>query len=135
MTDQIQLVEEPVESVLLHRDEHVVEIPIDTETLCLEVKTTEVLAEYADAELVQEDVPLTEIVVIAEQGPPGPPGPPGMGQARAERVDYADKRYAYLGYPERICRIDYGVWPPAPRYAAIADLSAAWPTRASLTYI
>lgn len=54
---------------------------------------------------------------------------------RVQLTDYSDARFAYLGYADRICRVDYNSFPAQAGYAQISDLSSAWANRASLTYV
>lgn len=60
----------------------------------------------------------------------------GAGGAAIERsilVD-ASRPVAYVAYANRIVRLDYATWPPVKSAASTADVQAAWPDRASLTY-
>lgn len=50
---------------------------------------------------------------------------------RVQHTDYADTRYAYVGFVSRIARIDYSVSPPLKQTADSGD----WDNRTSLTYI
>lgn len=120
---------------LLQTTHEVVLFEPQSEAQLLEVPTVHILLEPADNNQLIETVERVVLLEIAKQGPPGPPGPPGSGSgAQAILVDYSNETYAYLGYPARICRIDYSVSPPTARYAAVSDLVAEWPTRTGLTY-
>lgn len=46
-------------------------------------------------------------------------------------TDYADTRYAYVGFENRIARIDYNVSPPLEQSAASGD----WDNRLTLDYL
>ena len=100
----------------------------------LEVPTEQVLLQPSDNNTLLEPVETLVLLTEAQQGPPGPPGSGGGEIAHTEVVDYSSALYAYLGYPTRICRIDYTVSPPVVRSAPIADLAAEWPNRTGLTY-
>lgn len=104
----------------------------------LEVPTEQVLLQPSDNNTLLEPIETLVLLTESKQGPPGPPGSgsgSGGGEiARTEVVDYSSALYAYLGYPTRICRIDYTVSPPVVRSAPIADLAAEWPNRTGLTY-
>ena len=60
----------------------------------------------------------------------------GASGAAIERSLLVDpsRPVAYVGYAARIVRLDYAVWPPTKSSAAVSDLAAAWPNRASLGY-
>jgi hypothetical protein len=49
---------------------------------------------------------------------------------RIQRTDYADTRFAYVGFASRVVRIDYGVHPPLREVAASGD----WDMRRDLAY-
>lgn len=100
----------------------------------LEVPTEQVLLQPSDNNTLLEPIETLVLLTESKQGPPGPPGSGGGEIARTEVVDYSSALYAYLGYPTRICRIDYTVSPPVVRSAPIADLAAEWPNRTGLTY-
>ena len=60
----------------------------------------------------------------------------GAGGAALERsllVD-ASRPIAYVGYADRIVRLDYATWPPVETTATTANVHTDWPNRASLTY-
>lgn len=91
------------------------------------------LTEVANGnELITVEV-VTELLTEGVQGPPGPGGTGGGG---AEKSLYADasRPVAYVGYADRIVRLDYATWPPVKTTAITANVHADWPNRASLTY-
>jgi hypothetical protein len=49
---------------------------------------------------------------------------------RIQRTDYADTRFAYVGFASRVVRIDYGVHPPLREVAPSGD----WDARHALPY-
>lgn len=71
------------------------------------------------------------------QGPQGIQGPPGSGTGDGiERSAYADasRPIAYVGYSNRIVRLDYATWPPVETAASTADVHTDWPDRTTLEY-
>lgn len=53
-----------------------------------------------------------------------------------ERSIYSDasRPIAYVGYANRIVRLDYATWAPTEALAITTDIHTDWPNRASLTY-
>lgn len=93
-----------------------------------------VLTEVAEGnELITVEV-VTELLTEGVQGPPGPPGS-GTGSG-IEHSIYADasRPIAYVGYANRIVRLDYATWPPVETTASTTNVHADWPNRASLEY-
>ena len=60
-------------------------------------------------------------------------GASGSSLERSLLVD-ASRPIAYVGYADRIVRLDYATWPPVEMTATTADVHADWPNRTSLTY-
>lgn len=60
---------------------------------------------------------------------------PGGGSAieRSLLVD-PSRPIAYVGYADRIARLNYIAWPPIETTAKTTDLQADWPNRAFLEY-
>ena len=103
----------------------------------LEVPTEQVLLQPSENNTLLEPVETLVLLTESTQGPPGlvgPVGPAGSGPEKARSVDYTDPLYAYLGYADRIARIDYSQSPPLAQSAPVADLPASWPLRTGLTY-
>lgn len=92
------------------------------------------LLEIQTETTLYQTVPEVLLLTESTQGPPGPVGPAGSGPEKARSVDYTDPLYAYLGYADRIVRIDYSQSPPLAQSAPVADLPASWPLRTGLTY-
>jgi hypothetical protein len=91
------------------------------------------LTEVANGnELITVEV-VTELLTEGVQGPPGPGGTGGGG---AEKSLYADasRPIAYVGYANRIVRLDYATWPPGETTASTTNVHTDWPNRASLEY-
>lgn len=99
-----------------------------------ETVTENLLTEaVAGSELITTEV-ITELLTEGVQGPPGPPGSgTGGGIEQSIYVD-ASRPIAYVGYADRIVRLDYATWPPAETTAPTTNVHADWPNRASLTY-
>lgn len=56
------------------------------------------------------------------------------GIERSLRAD-PDRPLAYVGYLNRIVRMDYSSWPPVKMTATTSDLDADWPNRDQLNYV
>lgn len=56
------------------------------------------------------------------------------GVERSLRAD-PSRPIAYVGYLNRIVRMDYSSWPPVKMTATTSDLDADWPNRDQLNYV
>lgn len=66
----------------------------------------------------------------------GPAGAPGTGEVPTEpilRLD-ASRPIAYVGYEDRIERLDYSTYPPQKATALVSDIEESWPGRSTLSY-
>lgn len=73
-------------------------------------------------------------VISGPKGDPGPPGPSTGGGAEKSLYADASRPIAYVGYANRIVRLDYATWPPGETIAITANVHTDWPNRASLEY-
>ena len=61
------------------------------------------------------------------------PGGTGSGIERPVLVDAA-RPIAYVGYLDRIMRLDYATYPPAQSFFYTASVYTDWPNRSTLGY-
>lgn len=123
-----------IPDVLTTEVERVVLLEAPDDADIFETVTENVLTEVASGnELITTEV-VTELLTEGVQGPPGPAGPgTGSGIEQSIYVD-ASRPIAYVGYSNRIVRMDYATWPPLETTATTANVHAAWPNRADLEY-
>lgn len=118
-----------IPDVLTTEVERVVLLEAQDDTDIFETVTENVLTEVASGnELITTEI-IIELLTEGVQGPPGTGG-------GVEQSIYADasRPLAYVGYADRIVRLDYATWPPVETTATTADVHADWPNRASLEY-
>ena len=123
-----------IPDVLTTEVERVVLLEAPDDADIFETVTESVLTEVSEGNELITTVTETHLLTEGLQGPPGPPGA-GTGSG-IEHSIYADasRPIAYVGYHNRIVRLDYTSWPPTETTATTADVHADWPSRASLTY-
>lgn len=123
-----------IPDVLTTEVERVVLLEAQDDTDIFETVTENVLTEVASGnELITTEV-VTDLLTEGVQGPPGPPGSgTGGGIEQSIYVD-ASRPIAYVGYADRIVRLDYATWPPVEATATTANVHTDWPNRATLGY-
>ena len=120
-----------IPDVLTTEVERVVLLEAPDDTDIFETVTENVLTEVSDGNELITIVMETHLLTEGVQGPPGT----GTGSG-VEQSIYADasRPIAYVGYANRIVRLDYATWPPVETTASTTDVHTDWPNRATLGY-
>ena len=122
-----------IPDVLTTEVERVVLLEAPDDADIFETVAENLLTEVANGnELITVEV-VTELLTEGVQGPPGPGGTGGGGTEKSLYAD-ASRPIAYVGYADRVVRMDYATWPPVETTASTANVRTDWPNRASLEY-
>lgn len=122
-----------IPDVLTTEVERVVLLEAPDDADIFETVAENLLTEVANGnELITVEV-VTELLTEGVQGPPGPGGTGGGGTEKSLYAD-ASRPIAYVGYADRVVRMDYATWPPVETTASTANVHTDWPNRASLEY-
>ncbi len=134
MTDVVQEVQ--IQSVL---DVHDFSTNTESQTQTLVVDSGDTITSTTETNtlLVEEVVAVIEtsstdvqVLEVAVQGPPG------VGSGSLEHITHCDpsRPIAYVGYANRIRKLDYATFPPTTYVHLTSATNTDWPNRATLSY-